>query len=305
MLQSPQFPDGAFERERSRAIAEVKEAETRPDGAAERRLYALMYAGHPYGVIPTAESIAAVTRSEVERFYRERYRASRAVVTLVGDLDRESAKALAESLTSRLPPGDQGDVRPPPAVPGARGEVEKLPRPSAQSHILMGVPALARDDPDYFSLFVGNYVLGGGGFVSRLYKELREKRGYAYSAYSYFLPLAGRGPFLLGLQTRNDQAQEALAQARSVLEQFIAHGPTKQELAAAQRGLVGGFPLRIDSNRKVLEQVAIIGFYGLPLDWLDRFSANVEAVTLESIRAAFGRRVQPGRLATVVVGAAR
>jgi zinc protease len=305
MLQSPQFPEGALERERARAVAEVKEAETRPDGVAERRLYALMYPGHPYGIIPTTESLAAIARSDVERFYRERYRASRAVVTLVGDMSIESAGAIADALTSRLPPGDDDGPRLAPAFPPARGQTETISRPSAQSHVLMGVPGVTRGDPDYFPLFVGNYILGGGGFVSRLYREVREKRGYAYGAYSYFLPLAGRGPFLLGLQTRNEQAEEALAQARRVLEEFIRDGPSKEELAAAQRGLVGGFPLRIDSNRKLLEQAAVIGFYRLPLDWLDRFSANVQAVTLESVRAAFSRAIRPAELTTVVVGAPR
>jgi zinc protease len=305
ILQTPQFPEGALERERARAIAEVKEAETQPEGAAERRLYALMYAGHPYGIVPTAESIAAVTRAEVEGFYKERYRASRAVVVLVGDLSIESAGAIADALTSRLPPGEDDGPKLAQAAAPAQGATEKISRPSAQSHVLVGVPGVSRDDPDYFALFVGNYILGGGGFVSRLYREVREKRGYAYSAYSYFLPLAARGPFLLGLQTRNDQAEEALAQARAVLEDFIHKGPTQAELAAAQRGLIGGFPLRIDSNRKLLEQASLIAFYRLPLDWLNRFSANVQSVTLEGVRAAFAKRIRPEELTTVVAGAAK
>jgi zinc protease len=141
--------------------------------------------------------------------------------------------------------------------------------------------------------------------VSRLYKEVREKRGYAYSAYSYFMPLGAGGPFLLGLQTRNDQADEALAQARAVLDAFIKTGPTEGELAAAKRSLVGSFPLRIDSNRKLLDQAAMIGFYQLPLDWLDRFIPSVKAVTLESVRAAFARRVRTEELTTVIAGAAQ
>jgi zinc protease len=305
MLQSPMFPQPAFERERARAIAEVTEADTRPDGAAERRFYALMYPNHPYGLTPTKESLSGIVRGDVEAFYRDRYRAKRAVVTLVGDLDRESARAVAEALTSRLPPGENDGPPLPRADPFGNGTEEKIERPSAQSHILVGMPALARDDPDYFSLYVGNYVLGGGGFVSRLYRELREKRGYAYSAYSYFFPLQAQGPFVLGLETRNDQAGEALAQARAVLDEFLKDGPTPQELAAAKRGIVGGFPLRIDSNRKLLDQVAMIGFYELPLDWLDRYSANVESVTLEGVRAAFARRIRPAELDTVVAGAAR
>ncbi len=305
MLQAPRFPEEALERERARAIAAVKEAETQPEGAAERRLYALMYAGHPYGIVPTGDSLAAISRADVDRFYRERYRASRAVVTIVGDVDRESASALAEALTAKLPPGPDDGPRLEPAKPPARGELERVARPSAQSHVLAGLPGVARDDPDYFPLFVGNFVLGGGGFVSRLYNEVREKRGYAYSAYSYFLPLAARGPFLMGLQTRNDQADAALKQARAVLDDFIRNGPTPKELAAAQRSLVGSFPLRLDSNRKILDQVATIAFYRLPLDWLDKFIPRIKAVTLESVRSAFARRVRPEELTTVVAGAAQ
>jgi len=305
MLQAPRFPAEALERERARAVADVKETETQPEGAAERRLYALMYAGHPYGIVPTAASLAAIKLEDVERFYRERYRASRAVVTIVGDVDRDAAGALAEALTARLPAGPDDGPRLDPAKPPAHGQLARIARPSAQSHVLAGMPGLARDDPDYFPLFVGNFVLGGGGFVSRLYNEVREKRGYAYSAYSYFLPLAARGPFLMGLQTRNDQADEALEQARAVLDDFIKNGPTPKELAAAQRSLVGSFPLRLDSNRKILDQVAMIGFYRLPLDWLDKFIPGIKAVTLESVRSAFSRRVRPEELTTVVAGAAR
>jgi zinc protease len=305
LLQAPRFPDDALERERALAIGEVQETETQPEGSAERRLYSLMYAGHPYGIVPTAESLAAVTRADVERFYRERYRASRAVVTVVGDVDREAATAIADALTARLPAGADDGPRLERAKPPARGVLERIARPSAQSHVLAGMAGISRDDPDYFSLFVGNFILGGGGFVSRLYKEVREKRGYAYSAYSYFMPLGAGGPFLLGLQTRNDQADEALAQARAVLDAFIKTGPTEGELAAAKRSLVGSFPLRIDSNRKLLDQAAMIGFYQLPLDWLDRFIPSVKAVTLESVRAAFARRVRTEELTTVIAGAAQ
>jgi zinc protease len=305
ILQAPQFPAPALERERALAIAEVQEAETQPEGAAERRLYALMYAGHPYGIVPTVESLTAATRDDVQRFYAERYRASRAVVTIVGDVDRKTAGAIADTLTAHLPPGADDGAKLEPAKPPAHGHVEKLARPSAQSHVLAGMPGVSREDPDYFALFVGNFVLGGGGFVSRLYNEVREKRGYAYSAYSYFMPLAAGGPFLLGLQTRNDQADAALAEARAVLEEFIRKGPSTRELAAAKRSLVGSFPLRLDSNRKLLDQAAMIGFYGLPLDWLDRFIPSIEAVTLQSVRAAFSRRIRPEELTTVVAGAAQ
>ncbi|TMG79683.1 MAG: insulinase family protein, partial [Betaproteobacteria bacterium] len=163
--------------------------------------------------------------------------------------------------------------------------------------------ALSYGDPDYFPLLVGNYVLGGSGLVSRIFREVRDKRGYAYSAYSYLRPYQRAGPFLVGLQTRRDQAREALELARTVVAEFVARGPTEAELNAARKSLVGGFPLRIDTNRKVLEQLALIGFYGLPLDWLDAYPARVRSVTLAQIRSAFARRVDPGKLSVVVVGA--
>jgi zinc protease len=179
----------------------------------------------------------------------------------------------------------------------------RVAHPSTQSHVLLGVAALARDDPDYFPLVVGNYILGGGGFVSRLMTEVRSKHGLAYSVYSYFYPYAQRGPFQVGLQTRRDQANEALKRAQDVVAGFVARGPTEAELKAAKKSLVGGFPLRIDTNRKLLEQVAIIGFYRLPLDWLETYPERLQAVTLDQVRAAFARRVDPGKLDVVVVGA--
>ena len=301
MLQAPLFPAEAFERERASAIANAREAETQPDRIAERRLYALMYPAHPYGFSETPDTLASIRREDVERQYRSCYRAARAVVTIVGDLDRDAAKALAEELTSRLSK-ETGPVLAPVAAPPA-GATLRVAHPSTQSHLLLGAAALTRAAPDYFALFVGNYSLGGGGFMSRLLKEIREKRGYAYSAYSYFRPYEREGPFLVGLETRRDQARAALELARSVVGEFAKHGPTEAELRAAKKSLVGGFPLRIDTNRKVLEQIATIGFYKLPLDWLDEFPVRVEGVTLAQVKSAFARRIAPEKLSIVVVGA--
>ena len=165
---------------------------------------------------------------------------------------------------------------------------------------------MKRDDPDYFPLFVGNYVLGGGGFVSRIVEEVRQKRGLAYSSYSYFVPMSERGQFQVGLQTRREQADEALEVTRATLERFVAEGPTDDELVAAKQNLVGGFPLRIDSNRKIHDYLATIGFYRLPIDYLDQFVDRIESVTVAQIKDAFQRRVDPDRMVTVVVaGGAR
>ena len=161
---------------------------------------------------------------------------------------------------------------------------------------------MARNDPDFYPLYLGNFVLGGSGLVSRLSQEVREKRSLSYSVYSYFMPLREPGPFLLGLQTKNSQRAEALAVVRRVLKEFVEKGPTPEELAAAKKNVTGGFPLRIDSNRKIAEYLTVIGFYNLPLTYIDDFIPRIEAVTAEQIRDAFRRRVHPERMLTVVVG---
>jgi zinc protease len=301
VLQSPRFAGDVFEREKARAIANEAEAQTQPDHLAEERLYALMYPSHPYGSTAKPATLSAITLEDVRRHYRAHYGAAGAVVTIVGDLSPDAARTLAEELTSRLEKGGEGKV--PPVGPPRPGETVRVAHPSTQAHVLLGVAALARTDPDYFPLVVGNYILGGGGFVSRLMTEVRSKHGLAYSVYSYFQPLAQSGPFQVGLQTRRDQANEALKLARDVIADFVERGPTQAELDAAKKSLVGGFPLRIDTNRKLLEQLAVIGFYNLPLDWLDEYPARLKAVTLAQVRKAFALRVDPARLATVVVGA--
>jgi len=301
ILQTPAFPEAAFAREKARLIDAVKEDETKPEAIAGKAFYRMVYGAHPYALAPTAETVARIQRADIADFYRANYVAERAVVAILGDADRALAERIAEQLTAGLPRAP-GAPAPLPAVVRPRSETAHVAHPASQSHILLGLPAIARKDPDYFPLLVGNYILGGGDLVSRLYLEVREKRGYAYSVYSYFLPLAQEGPFQIGLQTKNEQAEEALARVRTVLGEFLSRGPSAAELKAAKQNLMGGFALRIDSNRKLLDQVALIGFYQLPLTWLDDFTARVEKVSVAEVRAVFARHVQPENLVTVVVG---
>lgn len=300
ILQQPSFPAAVLDREKARTIAGIREADTRPASIAAKRFAAVLYPGHPYGQVPTAESVERISREDLLAFYRAHYGARRAVVSIIGDLSRGEAEALAQELTAGLPDAPEKVSLPDTALP-ARGTV-RIDHPATQAHILLGLPAVRRGDPDYIPLLVGNYILGGGGFVSRLMKEVREKRGYAYSVYSYFQPQRQPGPFEVGLQTKRDQAGAALKVVEEVLAGFLEGGPSGEELKAAQRNLVDGFPLRIDSNRKLLEYLSVIGFYGLPLTYLDDFPRKVQAVTAADIRAAFARHVRPAHFVTVIVG---
>jgi len=177
-----------------------------------------------------------------------------------------------------------------------------MSHPASQAHILIGGPGIRRNDPDYFALFVGNYILGGGGFSSRLNEEVRQKRGLAYSVYSYFEPMLHGGKFQIGLQTQSGQAQTALQVVTDTLKRFLEQGPSAQELEEARNNLIGSFPLRIDSNAKIHEYLALIGFYRLPLTYLEDFVKNIEKVSVADVRAAFSRHVHIERLVVVMVG---
>jgi zinc protease len=301
ILSRPNFPDAVVAREKARSIAAIQEADTKPDAIAAKRFTAAIYPDHPYGVTPTAESVGSLTRDDLVAFHRSHYSAKRAVVSIIGDVTRAEAERIAQSLTAELPAGQP--EAPLPAVKSPATATVKVPHPAAQSHIHVGLPAVKRGDPDYFALLVGNYTLGGGGFVSRLMKEVREKRGYAYSVYSYFAPRRLEGPFEIGLQTKREQAGDALKVASDVLTGFIRSGPTEAELAAAKKNLIDGLGLRIDSNAKLLGYLATIGFFNLPLTYLDDFPARVGAVTAKQVREAFARHVRPENLITVIVAA--
>ncbi len=305
ILRAPEFPTAVVEREKARQIGALKEADLKPDTQAARIFAQLVFRDHPYALRSVGEvaTIGDVTRDDLLAFYRRHYVAERAVVAIMGDVSRQQAEAIADQLTRGLPRAG-GAVPGLPAVAPLQGAITRIvAHPASQSHILIGAPGIRRDDPDYFTLFVGNHILGGGGFVSRINEEVRQKRGMAYSAYSYFSPQLAAGPFVIGMQTRRDQADEALAVARKTLRDFINNGPTEKELLAARQNIVGGFPMRIDSNRKIHEYLAVIGFYGLSVTYIDDFIGNVERVTVAGIKAAFARHVDPDKLVTVVVGA--
>ncbi len=304
IIEQPVFDEKVLEREKSRQIAVLKDAEMNPGHLAEENFTKMLYGNHPYALQPegTIDTVKSLTRDEMVDFYRKHYTAGREVISIVGDISRQDAEKAAAELSGHLGPDVALPAIPEVANPAAP-ETKMIPYPSSQSHILIGYPGVKRDDPDYFPLLVGNYVLGGGGFESRLLNEVREKRGLAYSVYSYFFPLEERGPFKVGLQTRKDQTQEALSIVMKTIDDFVKNGPTEKDLVAAKENLVGGFPLRIDSNAKILDYLGMIGFYHLPLTYLDDFTNKVNAVTVEDIRDAFARRIDPSKMVTVVVGA--
>ena len=303
ILAAPTFPAAAFERERQRMATGLARDAQSPGKVAQKAFMRVIYGRHPYANDPagTAESLARFTREDLVAHHARYYVARNARLVMVGDLSLAAARQVAEKVLGRLPPGEPAPALAP-IEPLVYARVDHVRFPSSQSHLLVGQPALARGDPDYYALYVGNYVFGGGGLVSRLSSEVRERRGLSYSVYSYFSPMRLPGPFVMGLQTANANREEAVKLLRQMLDEFIKNGPTDEELVAAKKHITGGFPLLLDSNRKIADHVAVIAYYDLPLTYLEEFPARAAAVTAEQIREAFARRIQPEQMVTVTVG---
>lgn len=304
LLANPSFPVAAVEREKKRTIEGLKQAETDAASVADRLLTSAIYPNHPYGyeALTSITTVSRIQRADILAFWQQHYQAASATVTLVGDISQQDARDIAQSLTQKLPrpSSPQATLNKVPAV--ASQSLIKRPHPSSQVHIMLGMPLLQRHDPDYYPLLVGNYILGGGGFDSRLMKVLRDQHGLTYGVSSYMSPLREAGPFVIQLATEKKNADKAANLIDSVVQQFITQGPTAEELTQAKNHLIGGFPLRLDNNRKLLDYAAVIGFYGLPDDFLSAYTQRIAAVSREQIQQAFARRVASQQWQRVMVG---
>jgi zinc protease len=303
VLTQPRFNEDDFQREKNRTLAGLKHREESPGALANITFSKALYHDHPYahpeeGMV---ETVAGFEVDDLKQFYKKYYVSANAIVVIVGDLQKSQAAEIAEKLIAGLPVGEKPAEIPVVSMP-TQATNQHIEFPSTQTHVLSGLPGTHRKDPDYFALYVGNHILGGGSLVSRLFDEVREKRGLAYSASSQFMPLFREGPFIMSLQTRNDQTEQATKVMHETLAEFIKNGPTETELSAAKKNITGGFALRTDNNSKLTEYVTMIGFYQQPLDYLQQFPTKVEKITAADIRDAFQRRVRAEWLQTVSVG---
>jgi zinc protease len=307
MLSAPTYDAKILVREKQRMTTALLESETKPESVLDRRFRKSVYGNYPLANSPTVQSISNISAADLQQFHKQFYRGDRMIVSIVGDVSKTEAAEIVQGLLQRVPQSGPAIAKLPgfersPVEPLSQREVT-IPFDSQQAHIAMGMTAVTRSNPDYFPLLVGNYVLGGGGFVSRLMSEVREKRGLAYSVFSYFDPGKDVGIFQAGLQTKNDQADLALDVMSSTIAQFIADGPTQSELDAAKANLMNGYPLRIDNNRKLLDNVSSIAWNNLPLDTMEIWTKQVEAVSLEQVKAAFQKYLAMDRMKIVVLGA--
>ncbi len=303
IISRPDFPEAAVIREKNQQLTAIKQAMQSPDTVANLAFFHALYKQHPYAhpIIGTEETVAHLKKEDVKNFYQQYVVAKNAVLVMVGAIDRKQAEQLAEQITGPLTKG-----RLPDSIPEAdrlkEDKQQTIQYPSSQTMIRLGQLGIDHHHPDYFPLIVGNYILGGGSLVSRLALEVREKRGLTYGVYSQFLPMPGKGPFLISLSTKNNQTKEAIKVTRDTLQNFLKKGATKDELTAAKQYLTGSFPLSLASNSSIATMLLKIAFYHLPDNYLDTYVQNIEAVKLSDIQRAFQTVIQPEKWLLVTVG---
>ena len=302
VVHKPNFDNDILEREKKRYIASISQAETMPGAIATKTFMKALYGDHPYGLSKSGEveTIKKISKKDLHNFYKNNYFSNELSIVIVGDISRKEAEDIGNKISLGFTQNTT-ELRIPP-VKKERAQEIIIKHPAKQAHLYYGAPIIKRGDPDFLALYLGNYILGGGGFVSRLTQVIREDRGLAYSVYSYFMPFIEKGPFQIGVQTKKNQANQAKDLIQKTVSEFIEKGPTSNELKRAKDFMIGGFPLKLDSNKSILEYVSMMAFYKYPLDYLETFTKKIDKITAEEIKSAFQRRVDMTKFSTVIVG---
>lgn len=308
VIEKPDFPEADFKRLKKQVLIGLQADKQNPSSIASKAFYKHLYGNHPYASPQsgTEKTIGVISTTDIAAYYKKYFVNKNGQLAMVGAISKKQAEEIANNISKALLSKDRGEGVKAAAVPKVEPLKEArtvhIPYPSTQAHVMIGQLGNKRGDKDYFSLYLGNHGLGGSGFTSRLMKEVRVKRGLSYSVYSYFIPMQKEGPFLLGLQTKLSQTEEAIKVAREVLEIFQKDGPSEDDLNASKLNITGGFPLRTASNDDIIGYIAMIGFYDLPLDYLNSFTSTVEKITREQVVDAFQRRIHLDKMLTVIVG---
>lgn len=303
ILTTPNFPQTAFARTQHQILNAIDEQQQSPETIAKHAFYDNLYPDQPYGhpTIGVKQTVTTLTPTDLKNFYNTFYVAKNAVITIVGAVSKQQAENIANQIITGLP---AGDAAPKLSVAASlqSAKEQQIPFPAEQSTVILGQIGINFQDPNYFPLQLGNYILGGAPLTSELFKQVREKRGLVYSVGSGFSIGNARGPFVIMLQTKNDQAQQALQVTKQTLEQFLQTGPTEAQVEQAKRKIINSYPLAFTSDDDISGQLVMLAFYHLPLDYFDTYREKIAAVTPAQVKAAFQQTIDPNKMLTVIVG---
>ncbi|MCB2250518.1 insulinase family protein [Pseudomonas chlororaphis] len=302
VIGKPTFPADSLARIKNQMLAGFEYQKQSPGKLASLELMRRLYGTHPYAhsADGTAQSVPSISLAQLRAFHAKAYTAGNVVIALVGDLSRSEAEAIAAQVSAALPKGPALAKIPQPTEPPA--SIGHIEYPSSQTTLLLAQLGIDRDDPDYAALALGNQILGGGGFGTRLMSEVREKRGLTYGVSSGFSPMQVRGPFMINLQTRAEMSQGTLKLVQDVLADYLKTGPTQKELDDAKRELAGSFPLSTASNADIVGQLGAIGFYNLPLSYLEDFMQRSQSLSVEQVREALNKHLSTDKMVIVTAG---
>jgi zinc protease len=302
VLTQPTFPREEVGREVQKTLAAIQAAEDQPEEVAEKAFQENLFLSGPYRhpVEGTKKSLPLMTRETLDRFYKKNYHPNRSILAVVGDITQEEVKTKLIPGLEKWPKGKASDA-PVPNVFAKGPKTVKIDRMLTQANIILGHAGVSRDNPDFYALTVMNYILGGGGFSSRLMEEVRNKRGLAYSVYSFFEPGKFPGSFQIGLQTKNVSAREAISLAREEMKRIQKEPVSEKEIEGARKYLIGSFPMRMDTQGKLVNFLLQVEYYGLGLDYPERYSQLIQGVSREDVLRVARKYLQPEKCILVVV----
>lgn len=302
-LSQPRFDSEAIERMRRQILANLAYAKRDPRRVASTEWFKTAFPGHPYGRAPqgTPDSVGAITAADLEAYRSAVFAKDNLKIAVVGDIGEAELGQLLDVIFGDLP--EKANLSAVPDTTPVTGGVQQvIDMPVPQSVAVFGLGSLARKDPDFMPAFVLNHILGGGGFSSRLMEEVREKRGLAYSVYSYHNPLTNAAIYMGSVATKNESIAESLEVIREQLEIMATTGPSEQDLVDAKNYLTGSYALRFDSNSKIASQLLGVLVEDMGIDYIDKRNSLVEAVTVDDLKRAAQRFLKPGDLIVTVVG---
>ena len=299
----PVFPEEEMQNEANRVLGAIQSAEEDPGDVAEKAFYRTVFQDNPYRhpVEGTKESVPGLVREDVIRFYKTFYRPNNAILAVVGDISLEEVKAQILPLFAEWPEGPipKSDIS---RDATQKAGIIKINRDLAQANIIIGGIGVPRSNPDYYTLTVMNYILGGGGFGSRLMEEIRARRGLAYSVGSFFDPKKFQGAFQVVLQTKNASAREAITLVLKQMERIRKEPVSEEDLQRAKNYLIGSFPMRFYTQGKLVNFLSQVEYFGLGLDYPQQYPALIKSVSREDVLRVAQRYLHPEQSIQVIVG---
>lgn len=300
-ISQPLFSDQVLKREKAQLLTRLQAKQQSASALARDAFWLQLYGQHPYAYASegTVDSVKTISQADLKAFYRRFYTAKNATVAIVGQVDKATAQAIAIQLVDGLAEGQAAPALASVKTPAAG--MNTIDYPSSQTQILMGQLGVTRLDADYVPLYVANHILGGSGFASRLMEEVREKRGLVYGVSSALIPMRQQGPWMISLQTATNNAPEALSVVKTTLTGLLADIP-ETELQEHKDNIVGSFALETDSNKDIVGFLAMMGFYQLPLNWMEDFPKQVAALDRQQLMTVVKRHLQPENWTGVLLG---